>query len=247
MTGTKKIALITGANKGIGFEVARQIATAGWTVLAGARTEALGKRAAAILRAEGLDVHFIHLDLNASDTVLNAAESIRKQFGKLDLLINNAGIAPAGDGLPSKVDITAVESAMRTNFLGTVLVTQAMLPLLQRAETAKIINVSSELGSVSQQTDPNWKFAPVKLLAYCASKAALNMFTVQLAAELSAGNIAVNSINPGYTATDLNGHRGSQTVAEGCAEIIRVALLDVPANGRFLTGKFLETAGEIPW
>ena len=242
MTKTNKIVLITGANKGIGFEVARQIAKAGWTVLAGARSEELGKEAAAKLQAEGLDVHFVHLDLAAHQTSKTAAEWIRNQFGQLDVLINNAGINVQGDGPPSKVDLDALDAIMRINYVGAVAVTQAMLPLLQRAGKAQVINVTSELGSVSLQTDLNWKFAPVKLLAYCASKAALNMFTVQLAYEFRDGSIAVNAINPGYTATDLNGHSGPQTVEEGAAEIVRVALLDAP-----LTGKFLETGGEIAW
>ena len=242
MHEAKKVVVITGANKGIGFEVARRIAKAGWKVLAAARNEELGRQAAAKLQAEGLDVHFIHIDLEAKETIAIAAETIRNQFGKLDLLINNAGIASEGDGPPSKVNIEAVEAAMQTNFIGAVAVTQGMLPLLQRAERSQIINVSSELGSVSLQTDPNWKFAPVKVLAYCASKAALNMLTVQLAYEFRNGNIAVNSINPGYTATDLNGNSGPQTLEEGSAEIVRVALLDP-----HVTGKFLETAGEIPW
>ena len=238
----KKIALITGANKGIGFEVARQLGKAGWTVLAGARNESLGKEAAAKLQGEGLDVQFLFLDLNAHQTAVTAAETIGKQFGKLDLLVNNAAIADMSDGPPSKVKIDTVETVMRTNYVGSLVVTQAMLPLLQQAGTAQIINVSSELGSVSLHNDPNWKYAPVKYLAYCASKAALNMFTVQLAYEFRDGSIAVNSVNPGYTATDLNGNSGTQTVEEGSAEIVRVALLDPP-----VTWKYLETAGEIPW
>jgi NAD(P)-dependent dehydrogenase (short-subunit alcohol dehydrogenase family) len=242
MQEAKKVALITGANKGIGFEVARQIAKAGWTVLAAARNEVLGRESVAKLHAEGLDVHFIHIDLNAQETAVAAAELILNQFGKLDLLINNAAIAGAGDGPPSKVNIQTVQAVMQTNYVGTVAVTQAMLPLLQRSGKAQIINVSSELGSVSLHNDPNWKYAPVKYLAYCASKAALNMLTVQLAYEFRDGSIAVNSVNPGYTATDLNGNSGSQTVEEGSAEIVRVALLDPP-----VTGKFLESSGELPW
>ena len=242
MQDVKKLALITGANKGIGFEVARQISAAGWKVLAGARNEKLGKEAVAKLQAEGLDVGFIHLDLDAHESAIAAAESISNQFGKLDLLINNAAIAGMSDGPPSKVDIEMVEQVMQTNYVGTVAVTQAMLPLLQKAGKAQIINVSSELGSVSLHNDPNWKYAPVKFLAYCASKAALNMLTVQLAYEFRDGSIAVNSVNPGYTATDLNGNSGTQTVEEGSAEIVRVALLEP-----HVTGKYLETGGEIPW
>ena len=242
MQTTNKVALITGANKGIGFEVARQIAKAGWTVLAGARNEDLGKQAATKLQSEGLDVHFIHIDLDDPQTAITAAESIRIRFGKLDLLINNAAIAGTADGPPSKVSPEVITAVMQTNYAGTVAVTQAMLPLLQLPPHAQVINVSSELGSVSLHNDPTWKYAPVKLLAYCASKAALNMFTVQLAYEFRDGHIAVNSINPGYTATDLNHNSGPQTIEEGSAEIVRVALLDPP-----VTGKFLETAGEIPW
>jgi NAD(P)-dependent dehydrogenase (short-subunit alcohol dehydrogenase family) len=242
MEKAKKVALITGANKGIGFEVARQIAKAGWMVLAAARNPELGQRAAEKLQAEGLDVHFVHIDLDAPETAVTAAETIRKNFGKLELLINNAAIASKADGPPSKVNVEALQTVMRTNYLGTVAVTQALLPLLQKAEKAQILNVSSELGCISQQTNPDWKFAPVKLLAYCASKAALNMFTVQLAYEFRDANIAVNSVNPGYTATDLNANKGPQTIEEGAAEIVRAALLDPP-----VTGKFLETGGELPW
>ena len=242
MQEAKKLALITGANKGIGFEVSRQIAKAGWTVLAAARNQELGRAAAAKLQAEGLDVQFIHLDLNAPETVVAAAETIRNKFGKLDLLINNAAIADMTDGPPSKVKVATIENVMQTNFVGSVGVTQAMLPLLSEARQSQIINVSSELGSVSLHNDPSWKYAPVKYLAYCASKAALNMFTVQLAYEFRDGSIAVNSVNPGYTATDLNGNSGTQSIQEGCAEIVRVALLDPPVSG-----KFLETAGEVPW
>ena len=242
MQQMSKVALITGANKGIGYEVARQIAKTGWTVLAAARNEKLGRQAAARLQAEGLKAHFVHIDLDAPETAVTAAETIRTQFSELDLLINNAAIATQGDGPPSQVKLDAVRRSMQTNFIGTLAVTQAMLPLLLAAGKAQIINVSSDLGCISQQTNPDWKYAPVKVLGYSASKAALNMLTVQLAYEFRDRNIAVNSVNPGYTATDLNGNSGPQSIEEGAAEIVRVALLDSPVSG-----KFLETAGEIPW
>ena len=243
MPEARKVALITGANKGIGFEAARQIAKAGWTVLAAARDGERGRKSAAILQADGLDVQFVHIDLDLPETAAAAAEAIRGQYGRLDVLINNAGITSKSDGLPGKVSLEALETVMRTNFIGTVAVTQAMLPLLlTSADKARIINVSSGLGSIGPQTDTNWPFAPVKVLAYCASKAALNMLTVQLAYEFREGKIAVNSVNPGYTATDLNGHSGSQSVEEGAAEIVRLALDNSP-----VTGKFLETGGELPW
>ena len=242
MQETNKVALITGANKGIGYEVARQIAKSGWTVLAAARNQELGRQAVARLQAEGLKVQFVPIDLDRPETAVTAAETIRSQFSKLNLLINNAAIATQEDGPPSKVNLEAVRRSMQTNFIGTIAVTQAMLPLLLAAGKAQIINVSSDLGCISQQTNPDWKYAPVKVLGYCASKAALNMLTVQLAYEFRDGNIAVNSVNPGYTATDLNGNSGPQTIEEGAAEIVRVALLNPP-----ITGKFLETGGEIPW
>ena len=171
-----------------------------------------------------------------------AATAIQKQFGKLDLLINNAGIVTPDDGPPGAVNLDALNTLMQTNFIGTVAVTQAMLPLLRLAGRAQVINVSSELGSVSLHADPNWKYAPVKLLGYCASKAAMNMFTVQLAYELRDAGIAVNSINPGYTATDLNGHSGTQSVEQGAAEIVRVALIDQPGSAQFL-----ETGNRLAW
>ena len=242
MDQAKKVALITGANKGIGFEVARQIAKAGWTVLAGARNEELGRQAADKLRAEGLDVQFVHVDLDAHETAAVAAKTIGDRFGRLDVLINNAGIVGAGDGPPSKVDLHALSTVMTTNYVGAVAVTQAMLPLLQKAGKAQVINVSSGLGCIGLQTDTSWAYAPVKVLGYCASKAAMNMFTVQLAYEFRDGSIAVNSINPGYTATDLNGHSGPQTIEEGAAEIVRVALLDHPSSAQFL-----ETGGTLAW
>jgi NAD(P)-dependent dehydrogenase (short-subunit alcohol dehydrogenase family) len=125
-------------------------------------------------------VQFVHINVDAWETATNAAENIRKQFGKLDFLINNAGVTNARGGPPSKVNIEALKAVMNTNYVGAVAVTQAMLPLLQDAGKARIINVSSDLGSISKQTDPNWKYASVKLLAYSASKAVLNMLTVQL-------------------------------------------------------------------
>jgi NAD(P)-dependent dehydrogenase (short-subunit alcohol dehydrogenase family) len=132
---------------------------------------------------------------------------------------------------------------METNFFGTLAVTQAMLPLLRKSAAARIVNVSSGLGSLKWNADPNWEYAQVKLLGYNASKAAMNMLTVKLAYELSGTMIKVNASNPGYTATDLNGHRGHQTVAQGAAETVRLALL--PADGP--TGGFFETSGPDPW
>jgi len=238
-----KIALITGANKGIGFEVARQLGKKGCTVLVAARDAELGQEAAAKLKKEGADARPIQLDVTHREAIEGARAQIEKEFGRLDILINNAGINDRGDGPPSKVDLDAVNRVLQTNFVGALAVVQAMLPLIRKSAAGNIINVSSELGSITGHSDPNWKFAPVKFIAYCASKAAMNMMTVQLAYELRDTNIKVNSVNPGYTATDLNNHQGPQTIEEGSAEIIRVALIgnDGPS------GQFLETGGSIPW
>jgi NAD(P)-dependent dehydrogenase (short-subunit alcohol dehydrogenase family) len=242
-SSSKKIALVTGANKGIGFEVARQLAASGCTVLLGARIQALGEEAAARLAAEALDVHYIAIDLTVHAAITAAAESIAADFGHLDILVNNAGIVAPGDGPPTSTSLDAIERTFRVNFMGSVAVTQAMLPLLRKAPSARIVNVSSGLGSLTQHRDPAYPYSAAKYLGYSASKAALNMLTVQLAYELSGTAIKVNSADPGYTATDLNGHRGTQTIPEGAAETIRLALL--PDDGP--TGTYSDRNGIVPW
>lgn len=238
-----KIALVTGANKGIGFEVARQLAARGCTVLLGARNPALGEAAVAKLAEEGLDVRYLHIDVTDRQGLTAAAEWIATRYGRLDILVNNAGMAAAGDGSATAAALDAIEQLLRVNFVGAVAVTQAMLPLLRQAPSARIVNVSSGLGSLSKNSDASFAVAASAYFGYCASKAALNMFTVHLAHQLRDTAIKVNSSAPGYTATDLNFHRGTQTIAEGAAETIRLALLsdDGPA------GSFSETAGAVPW
>jgi NAD(P)-dependent dehydrogenase (short-subunit alcohol dehydrogenase family) len=242
-TSSNKVALVTGANKGIGFEVARQIGRTGVTVLLVARDNAAGEKAAAILAGEGLITHFIAIDITGRASIPAAAASIAAGFGHLDILVNNAGINDPADGLPSTASLDAVERVFRTNFLGAVAVTQAMLPLLRDAPAGRIVNVSSGLGSLTQNGDPAYPSAATRLIGYSASKAALNMLTVQLAYELRDTAIKVNSADPGYTATDLNGHRGQQTILEGAAEAVRLALL--PDGGP--TGTFSNSKGVVPW
>jgi NAD(P)-dependent dehydrogenase (short-subunit alcohol dehydrogenase family) len=241
MPTDKKIALITGANKGIGFETARELGEAGWTVLLGARNADLGRAAESKLRAENVDAHFVPLDVTDARTISAAAAKIQSEFARLDALVNNAGIVDKQDGRASVASVSGVERVMQTNFFGVVAVTQAMLPLLRKSKAAKIINVSSGLGSIARNANPQWE-SRWSLLGYCSSKAALSMFTVQLAVELKEDRIAVNAVNPGYTATDINDNRGTQSLAEGAAEIVRLALLE---DGP--TGGFFETAGPIPW
>ena len=237
----KKIALVTGANKGIGLEVARQLAASGCIVLLGARNEAHGKEAAAKLIAEGLDVRFVLIDVTELSTITAAAETVARDFGRLDILVNNAGIADPSDGPAPTAHFDAVERVLRTNFLGVLAVTQAMLPLLRKSAAGRIVNVSSGLGSLTRTASPNP--SSTNVIGYSASKAALNMLTVQLARLLSDTSIKVNSAAPGYTATALNGFRGTQTIPEGAVEAVRLALL--PDDGP--TGSFSESAGPVPW
>ncbi len=239
----KKVALVTGANKGIGFEVARQLARRGDTVLLGARDEARGREAEAKLKAEGFDAHFVHLDLEAAATQQTAAQFVEEKFGKLDILVNNAGVALDADFKASNVSRDLLRKTFDTNFFGVIAVTQAFLPLLKKSAAGRIVNVSSGLGSLTQHSDPTWEFYEVKLLAYNSSKTALNAFTVMLAHELKDTKIKVNSADPGFTATDLNGHRGSKTVEQGASVIVELATL--PETGA--TGSYFDDKGVLPW
>ncbi|MDE1994782.1 MAG: SDR family oxidoreductase [Rhizobiaceae bacterium] len=238
-----RIALITGGNKGIGLETARQLGKVGMTVLLAARNKELGEAAAATLRDEGSNVIAIELDVTKPETITAAASQIEEQFGCLDVLINNAGIADQQDGSPGVASVDSVRRIFETNFFGVLAVTQAMLPLVKKSDAGRIVNVSSGLGSMAFNADPEWSFAPVKLMGYNGSKVALNMLTVQLAYELRDTPIKVNATNPGYTATDLNGHAGHQTVEEGALVEVQMALL--PADGP--TGGFFSSNGSEPW
>ncbi|MGI4854640.1 MAG: SDR family oxidoreductase [Janthinobacterium lividum] len=239
-----KVALITGANKGIGFEVARQLGRAGFTVLLGARDAARGEAAAGTLRSEGLDARFVEADLNrGTETGTSLATAITAEFGHLDVLINNAAIFDAADRHASDVGTEALRRTFDVNFFGTVAFTQTMLPLLRAADSARIVNVSSGLGSLTLNNDPQSPFYDAKVLGYNASKAALNMFTVTLAYDLRETAIKVNSACPGYTATDMNHHSGPQTVEEGAIAIVRLAQL--PEDGP--TASFIHKDGTYSW
>jgi NAD(P)-dependent dehydrogenase (short-subunit alcohol dehydrogenase family) len=240
---TGKIALITGANKGIGFEVARQLGAQGITVLLGARNPQLGESAAAKLKAAGADAQFLLLDVTRAETIAKAEETIRSRYGRLDILVNNAGVVAKGDGPPSVADPQAVRDVLEVNFFGVLAVTQAMLPLVRNSPSGRIVMVSSGLGSLTWNADPKGPFAAVKPLGYNGSKAILNMLTVQLAWELRDTPIKVNTVNPGYTATDLNGHSGPQSIEEGAAETVRQSLVPDDAP----TGGFFQTGGVVPW
>jgi NAD(P)-dependent dehydrogenase (short-subunit alcohol dehydrogenase family) len=237
-----KIALVTGANKGIGLEIARQLGQHGFTVFLGARNPELGEAAAASLRTENLDTRYVELDLTQPRTSEAAARAIANDFPHLDVLVNNAAIVDAADGPPGAVDLAAVRRVMETNFFGTLAVTQAMLPLLRAAPAARVVNVSSGLGSLTLNADPTRPFAGFQFLGYNTSKAALNMLTIQLAYELRDTAIKVNAVSPGMVATDMN-PEGTLTTQEGAAEPVRLALL--PADGP--SGGFFRSAGSYPW
>lgn len=239
---TTGIALITGANKGIGLEIARQLGTQGITVLIGARDEKRGSVAAEKLQAENIDAHAVQLDVTNQQSIDAAAKYIESKFGKLDILVNNAGIF-IDNAPPSQLDIEVLRRTYETNFFGVFAVTKAMLPLLRKAQAGRIVNISSGLGSLTQNSDPNYEFASAKMLAYNSSKTALNALTVQFAHELKDTPIKVNSADPGYVATDINNNNGTRTVQQGASTPVRLATL--PADGP--TGSFFDDNGVVPW
>lgn len=237
-----RIALVTGANKGIGYEISRQIGQAGAIVLMGARSADRGQAAARALAEEGIAASWVPLDVTDAQSINAAADRIAEEHGRLDILVNNAGTGAAGDGPPCKASLDAVRQVFETNVFGALAVTQAMLSLLHRSEAGRIVNLSSSLGSLTLNGDPNWEAYEVKLIGYNSSKTALNMLTVQLAAELRDSGISVQSICPGLTATDLTGHTGNRLPAEAATAPARAALAE---SGR--SGYFADAQGDLPW
>jgi NAD(P)-dependent dehydrogenase (short-subunit alcohol dehydrogenase family) len=229
---TAKIALITGANKGIGFETARQLGALGMTVLVGARDEERGRAAERALREGGAAAHFVQLDVTDAASVQRAAEWIDARHGHLDILVNNAGTPSVARqrATPSQTSLADMRAVYEVNVFGVVAVTNAMLPLLRRAPAARIVNVSSEVGSIGSQSDPASPLGQMPASAqYPSSKAAVNMLTAMYAKELRDAPIKVNAANPGYTDTDFNDHRGFRTAAEGAEPSVYLATL--PADG----------------
>ena len=241
---TQKTVLITGANKGIGFETARQLGGKGYTILVGARKETKGFEAVEKLKDEGFDADFIEIDATNAETIKLAAQTVGEKYGKLDVLVNNAGIVVEDmSGKPSETSLEILRKTFDTNFFGVIAITQAFLPLIKKSDNGRIVNVSSGLGSLTQNSDPNWDYYDAKPLAYNSSKTALNAFTVILAHELKDTSIKVNSADPGYTATDLNGNQGTKTVAEGASIITDLAMLDESGA----TGSYFDDQGVLPW
>ena len=236
------IALVTGANKGIGYEIAAGLGALGWRVGVGARDDHRREAAVEKLRAAGVDAFGVPLDVTDDASAAAAAALVEERAGHLDVLVNNAGVTGGTSQSPTTADLAAVRTAVETNVIGVIRVTNAMLPLLRRSASPRIVNMSSSVGSLARQTDPGAETGPLSA-AYSPSKTMLNAVTIQYAKELRDTNILINAACPGYTATDLNAFRGVRTPEQGAAVAIRLATL--PDNGP--TGGFFEDAGVVPW
>ncbi|GAA2349991.1 SDR family oxidoreductase [Streptomyces cuspidosporus] len=242
MSERQTIALVTGANKGIGYEIAAGLGALGWGVGVGARSEERREAAVAKLRADGVDAFGVPLDVTDDASVAAAVKLIEDRAGRLDVLVNNAGITGGAPQAPTTVDPATVRAAVETNVIGVIRVTNAMLPLLRRSASPRIVNMSSSVGSLTLQTTPGTEIGPIAV-AYSPSKTFLNAVTVQYAKELRDTNILINAACPGYCATDLNGFHGVRTPEQGAAVAIRLATL--PDDGP--TGEFFDDAGTVPW
>lgn len=241
---SSKIALITGANKGIGLETARQLGRLGITVLIGARDTQRGAGALAQLKAEGIEARAVPLVVTDAGSVSAAAAWVDKEFGRLDILVNNAGVLDyATETGPSTVAQTSLRATFDTNFFGLVAVTQAFLPLLKKSPAGRIVNLSSILGSITEHGDANSPIYPARLLGYDASKAAVNMFTVELAQELKGTTVKVNSAHPGWVKTDMGGAGAPLEIVDGAKT--SVALATLPAEGP--SGGFFHLGVHMRW
>ena len=231
----RKIALVTGANKGIGFEIARQLTEADVEVIVGARSQERGMTA-----ADAIGAQFVQLDVNDEASAADAASSVERDYGRLDILVNNAGVLhELHRPLPSETPMEIVRRTYATNVFGVIVVTNAFLPLLRRSPAGRIVNLSSRFSSLTRALEPGRMI----LLAYNSSKTALNAVTLQYANELRETPIKINIVDPGHCATDINGRTGERTAAEAARLPVQFALL--PNEGP--TGSFVSEEGVVPW
>ena len=241
---SKKIALITGANKGIGLETARQLGQQGITVLAGARDEAKAKQAEEELCKAGLDAHGIVIDVNNADSIQKAAARIERDYGRLDILVNNAGVMIDDQKKkPSEQSLDMWRKTFETNLFGLIATTQALLPLLRKSAGGRIVNLSSILGSIHLHATPGSPVYDMKLPAYNVSKSAVNAYTVQLAYELKDTTIKVNAAHPGWVKTDMGGEGATMDIPDGAKT--SVALATIGADGP--NGAYLHMGETLPW
>lgn len=238
-----QVALVTGANKGLGKQLVRRLLDHGLTVYLGSRDLARGEAALLDLQEPGRDVRLLELDVTDAESIARAVGNIEQRSGVLDLLVNNAGIS-VGGGPPSQTHIEDLRAVFETNFFGPFLLTQALLPLLRKSAAPNIVNVSSDLGSLGLIGYPDTDHAQAQLFPYRSSKVAQNGLTVLLAKELRAEGFRVNAVNPGFTATDITGFRGDRTVEVAVEEsLLKYALLGPGGpTGGFFTGR-----GSLPW
>jgi NAD(P)-dependent dehydrogenase (short-subunit alcohol dehydrogenase family) len=245
-----RIALITGANQGIGLQIAKEMAQHGFTVLVGSRNFENGGTAA---KSIGANAHALQLDVTDRASIAAAVERVRSEFGRLDVLVNNAAIGHAGErgrslgemlqsSRASVASLDEVRTVFETNVFGVLAVTQAMLPLLREAPAARIVNIGSGVGSLTLNSDPTWEYRTGYGVTYAASKTALNAITLSFAIELEGTNIKVNVVSPGFTKTALNNFAGTDSIEEGAREPVRVALEE---DGP--TGTFSGPSGPLPW
>jgi NAD(P)-dependent dehydrogenase (short-subunit alcohol dehydrogenase family) len=237
-----RTALVTGANKGIGYEIAAGLGARGWRVGVGARDDGRREAAVAALRAGGADAFGVPLDVTDDASATAAVALVEERAGGLDVLVNNAGITGGVPQEPTTVDVATVRAVVETNVLGVIRVTNAVLPMLRRSASPRIVNMSSGVGSLTRQSADGGDTGPIAV-AYAPSKTFLNAVTVQYAKELRDTAILVNAACPGFVATDLNGFRGVRTPQQGAAIAIRLATL--PDDGP--SGGFFEDAGVVPW
>jgi NAD(P)-dependent dehydrogenase (short-subunit alcohol dehydrogenase family) len=246
----RPVALVTGANKGIGLQIAKDLAAHGFTALVGSRNLENGEAAA---KSIGAAAHAVQLDVTDQASIAAAAERIRNEFGRLDVLVNNAAISHTGkpgttleelmkSNRASVASLDEVRAVYETNVFGVLAVTQAVLPLLREAPAGRIVNVSSGVGSLTLNSDPTFPYRAGFGVGYAASKTALNAITLSFAIELESTNIKVNAVSPGFTATALNNFEGTDTVEQGARNPVRVALEE---NGP--TGTFTGPDGPLPW
>ncbi len=238
----KRIALVTGANRGIGLGIARELARQGLSVVIGCRNMALGNAESERICEEGGEARAIALDVTDANSVAAAVAEVGRDFDRLDILVNNAGVARETAN-PSEYKLEDIRYVFDTNFFGLVAVTQAFLPLIRKSKAGCIVNVTSDMGSMTRNTDPAHPYSGLTVLAYTASKVAANVASLLFARELKDSGIKVNAVNPGYTATDMNQFRGAQTVEESAVAPVRYALIGPDGP----TGGFFDKDGPLPW